>query len=364
MMNSRFRRRAYLCPTALALLLIASPATAEITAVRGSARSRVVQFVSGIPVQSDYGQEIIPLTKGVPPAIARARLDHLEGPDQVTAAGQGVAIMFEPNTTGTGNPNDAGLDVGSFSDDSSTGWVSEGGVTSTRTLVLSLADVGGQSGLGDTGRARSRLLLSGVMVIFSQNPSADLTGNEVSFSFSVTRRQNGRATTTPLIGDISMIGGPNGSVEFRRQAGALANVTLPVADFPLGEEFPLVRAVIFNGIQFPYEYDITVDTPFDLELNTAAKVTTTPGGIGATATFGLPQEGIASVVGRVKLDDRGQRLAQWIGEHVDTTGESYVGAPAALGLIPACGAMSFELVGMMVVAGGLALVQSGRRRRR
>ncbi len=364
MMNLRSWRRAVICPSALVLLLGVSPVLGQVTSVSGSAEARVVQFVSGLPVQTDFGQEVIPLTKSVPPAVGRAKLDHLNDAKEVTAAGQGVAVMYEPNTTGLGNPNDVGLSIGAFSDDASTSWTVEGGVTTTRTLVLTVGDVGGQPGLsGVNGRGRSRLVLSGYLLIFSQNPSADLTGNEISFSFSVERRQTGRSTTTPLSGEITMVGGPDGSIDFPHRAGALSTIDIPVADFPLGDEFPLVRAVIFQGVQFPYVYDITLGSSFDLELNAAAKVTSTPGGIGAWALFGLPQDEITSIVGRVKKDDRGERLTQMLAEHVDTTGAAYADAPTA-SLIPACGVMGFELVGLTIAAGGLAAVQAGRRRRR
>ncbi len=360
MKNPSFRRRAVICPAILAMLQAASPLLGEVTDVRGSARCRVDQFVNGLLIQTDFGQEIIPLTKGAPPAVARARLDHLNSALEVSAAGQGVAVMYEPNLSG--NPNDAGLSIGGFSDDTATSWTVEGGVTTTRTIVLSQADIGGQPGLGSGGRARSQLLLSGFLILFAQDPTADLTGNEVSFSFSITRRQAGRNTTTPLSGDMTMAGGANGTIVFPRRAGALDTINIPVADFPLGDEFPLVRAVIFQGVQFPYEYDIATGTPFELELNTAAKVKTTPGGVGAWALFGLPQDEIASIVNKVKKDDRGDRLTQMLAQHVDTTGVAYLNNPVTA-LFPTCGVMGIEVVGMMAVACGFAAVQTGRRRR-
>lgn len=361
MKKPSFRRRAVIYPASVVLLLAASPLLGEVTGVRGSARCRVDQFVKGLLIQTDFGQEIVPLTKGVPPAVARARLDHLNSALEVSAAGQGVAVMYEPNLAG--NPNDAGLSIGGFSDDMATNWTVEGGVTSTRTIVLSQADIGGQPGVGNNGRARSQLLLSGFLILFAQDPTADLTGNEVSFSFSITRRQAGRGTTIPLSGDMTMAGSANGTIIFPRRAGALDTINIPVADFPLGEDFPLVRAVIFQGVVFPYEYDITTGAPFELELNTAAKVKTTPGGVGAWALFGLPQDEIAAIVNKVKKDDRGDRLTQMLAQHVDTTGVAYLNNPA-MSLFPACGVMGFEAVGLMAVACGFAAAQTGRRRRR
>lgn len=361
-MNLGLRHRAVWVVAALALFLVARPGRSDVTEVRGTATARVVQFMNGVSVQTDFGQEIVPVTKAAPPAVARARLEQLNELEEATAVGQGVTVMTEPNLSIFGNPNDVGMSIGGFSDDETTSWTVDGGVTTTRTIVLSLGDVGGQVGLGNTGQAESRLVLSGFLILFSQDATADLTGNQVDFSFSVSRRQAGRADTTALTGNITMVGGPNGQIGFPVRSGVLNEIDIPVADFPLGDEFPLVRAVIFQGVQFPFGYDMTVGEPFDLELNVAAKVTTTPGGVGAWALFGLPQDEIASIVDKVKKDDRGQRLTRMLAEHVDTTGAAYVNRPPA-SFLPACGVMGFELAGMSVVGGVLAARRGYRRRR-
>ncbi|HKQ46843.1 MAG TPA: hypothetical protein VJZ71_02100 [Phycisphaerae bacterium] len=361
-MDLGLRHRAAWSLAALTLLLVVGPGRGDVTGVRGSATARVIQFTNGISVQTDFGQEIVPLTKATPPAIARARLEQLNELEEATAVGQGVTVMTEPNMALFGNPNDVGMSIGGFSDDEKTSWTIEGGATSTRTLILSIADVGGRVGLGDTGQAKSTLVLSGFLILFSQDAAADLTGNQVDFSFSLSRHQAGRESTTPLTGNMTMAGGPNGEVVFPVRAGALNTIDVPVADFPLGDEFPLVRAVIFQGVQFPFEYDFTVGESFDLELNVAAKVATTPGGVGAWALFGLPQDEIASIIDKVKKDDRGQRLTRMLAEHVDTTGAAYVNRPP-VSFLPACGVLGFELAGMSVVGGFLAARRRNRRRR-
>ena len=94
-----------------------APIFAGVIGVAGQATTQVTQFFGPVPVQSDFGLEIIPLTRAEPPLIVRARVDRLINPDEVVAAGQGVAILYAPNLTGIGNPSDIGIDVGAFTDD-------------------------------------------------------------------------------------------------------------------------------------------------------------------------------------------------------------------------------------------------------
>jgi hypothetical protein len=237
-----------------------------------------------------------------------------------------------------------------------------------RTLVLSSADVGGEVTRGMRTTVSSRVLLSGVMLLTSEDPTQDLTGLEVVFRFTVTQRRPNVDPVELLTGSITLAGGPDGTVELPVATGALAGVFLPLVEFPdLLEELPLVEAVPFTGIELPFEYDIVVGEEFDLELSVEAEAHAVPGGTGAAATFGLPQEGLASVIERVKQPDLGQRLVSMISERVDTTGEAYANGGASQPwpfLFPACGLMGFEVVGLMCVGSSCLVLSRARRRRR
>ncbi len=349
-----------------ALLVAAQAARGEILEITGVAEGRVIQFVGAIPVQTDFGQEIVPLTKATPPAVARARLDRHINTADISAAGQVVAVLDAPSFGAFETVNDVGLEVGAFSDDTVTGWFADGTVKEKRILTLSAADVGNRIGLGNTGQARSRLLLSGAMVLTAENPSGDLTGTEVSFAFNLIRRQSGRLETTPLAGSVALVGGTTGSVSVANRTGALDAITLPIVDFSDSiPEFPLVRAILFTGVSLEFEYDFTVGQPFELELSATAQVKTAPGGIGATAVFGLPQDGFAAVLERVKKDDRGARLAAVIAQSVDTTGAAYVGGGlfSLTGLLPMCGATGMGMSWMLLVGGSVAAWRVQRSRK-
>lgn len=332
-------------------------ARAAVNSISGEAQVKVTQFVGPNAVQTDFSIETVPQTRPEPPAVARARIDRLLSSNEVIAAGQGVAIMFPPNLSGVGNPSDVGLDIGAFTDgqDTSTRWESTATVRQTRSLTLSPSEAGAQFGFGD-GRTRSRVLLSGAMLVTAENLGRDLSGVEISFTFSVVRRQAGRDDTTPLAGEIALVGGPNGTVEVGRRVGAFNNVVIPVIDLnAVVPDAPLTKAIVFAGTEFPYEYDFSLNQPFELELLVTATVRTIPGGVGGLATFGTPPEGLGSVLDRVKKNDSGQRMIAAVNERVDTTGEAYVNQPVPLpGFGGLCGSGSAGLLPLMVVGGACA----------
>ncbi|MBN2563126.1 MAG: hypothetical protein JXQ75_19555 [Phycisphaerae bacterium] len=371
------RRLAVAWQAVLLLAWTTAPAWAEIKEITGSATTTIVQYNGILEIQKDFNREAVPLTTPAPPAVARARLDRLLENGEVTAAGQAVALFDAPVFGGTGPPNDAGLDLGAFSDDSFTSWFVEGTVSEKRTIVLSAADVWEEQPQGqlptepppgESARVESRVILSGVMLITAMDPHRDLSGVEVRLTFSVTHRPEEEEPFPVLEGGVVLVGGQDGRVEVREATGALAGVPLPVIGLPeLGAELPLVGAIMFTGIELPYTYDVVFGEPFDLTLAVQSQVLTIPGGTGAAAVFGLPQEGLASVFDRVKKDDRGQRLAEAISQHVDTTGQTYQEqggvSPAPFPFVfPLCGGMGFEVVGLAIMGCCLTLGRAGRRR--
>lgn len=358
--------------TAVCLALAALPAGSvrgEVIEITGAASATVIQSGGGRVIQRDFHQESVPLTRPTPPLVTRSQLDHLLSDGTPVAAGQAVAVLHAPNLTGIGPPNDAGLDLGAFSDDTETSWSIEGTVTEARKIVLHSVELGGDLVPGQVTLTRSSVLLSGVMLITSMDPSMDLSGVEVHFGVSVVKDAAGQETVTLLEGNISLSGGPGGTVVLGSASGVFADAPPPVMDFSgLPVLLPVVKAIVFAGFELPYEYEVVVGEEFKLEMHVESRVLTIPGGSGAASVFGLPQDGLASVFDRVKGDDRGHRLAAMIAEHVDTTGEAYLDRPPTGGatfplFLPWCGLLSLETA--VVTLGGCCVVLvRGRRRRR
>jgi len=346
----------------IAIAVVAAPVYGVVTGVTGSARARVVQFGTLIPTQTDNNTINVPGTLPTPPAVAQAELETVEPDGQVTAGGRALAVFEPPNLTGIGVPNDVGFDLAAFTDDDDTTWLVEGSATERRTIVLDSAQAGTEIVTTSVERARSRVVLSGVMLITSLDPLRDLSGVQVDLEVNVTKFDDspGPPSEELLAGAMTLGGGPLGEVSITEATGALQPVAPAVLDFStLVINLPLVKAVIFAGVEVPYEYDYRPNQPFDLELVVRSRIRNIPGGTGGAAVFGLPQAGLGDVLARVKNDDRGDRLEAVIAEQVDTTGAAYVGQASMPFLFPACGALGVEAPLFVLAAVGI-----GRRRRR
>jgi hypothetical protein len=243
----------------------------------------------------------------------------------------------------------------------------EGVVTERRSLVLGPADVGIGMLPGEPAVGRSRVVLSGVMLITSSDATRDLSGLEVRLKVSVNRNVAGTEPQQVLGGEVLLAGGPSGAVEIVRATGAFSAVPLSVVDlagFP--DELPLLRAILFTGLELFYEYDVTVGEPFDLELFVQSRALASPGGTGAFAVFGIPEEGLGSVFTRLKRNDLGQRLSALIAQQVDTTGQAYAdgngGASLpALQFFPFCGMVGLETTPLVLMGLVMTMTRAGRR---
>lgn len=349
---------------ALGCALAVPVVRAEVLNVTGSAQSSILQFLGPLPIQTDFAREAVPQTQAAPPIAARSSLDRLQSDGTTSAAAQAISLLDMPVFSGGQTPNDAGLDLSAFSDDEVTGWRIEGIVNETRRVRVTAADIGGITDGGPPSRVRSRVLLTGVMLIASLREGTDLSGVEVNLTFSVSQRRADQRAVTLISGDVALAGKADGTVSIVRQAGALANVNFPIVDFTNPDtNVSLAKAILFTGLSLPYEYDIALNEEFDLDLAVQSQVITKPGGVGASSTFGVPQDAIGVVFERVKSDSRGRALANAVSQQVDTTGASYMNGSSPFPLVPLCGVLGFESAGLAALTMMAPFVRSCRTRR-
>ncbi|MBK8267564.1 MAG: hypothetical protein IPK83_04370 [Planctomycetes bacterium] len=204
------------------LLTICGSSIGEVIGITGSSSATVIQFDGILPVQSDFTQVIIPLTKQDPPALSIAQVDRFGG-EKLTGSGSVLAIFEQPNLAAGGIPNDIGMDLAAFAEDATTGWFLRGEASETRTIVISAADAGADNlSFGTTNRGRSRVVLSGVMFVTSQDSTRDLTGTEVKLQVRVERRQFNQRPVDVVNGEVVLTGGTNGTVTVSRADGSFS----------------------------------------------------------------------------------------------------------------------------------------------
>ena len=321
-----------------AVLTAALPAAAEIRELRGRAETLIIQRLNGEEVQRDFSQESLHGTTSALPLLSQARLEKIEAAE-VLGAGQGVALLHRLPAGYT----DAGMDLGAFSEDSSTSWYGSTAVSETRVIVLNAADLPGARGPGDTAVVPGRIRLSGIMLITAMADVVDLSGTEVRLNVSVTRRDEQSGAAVVLDGEVRLVGGPGRDVRVERATGVFAPAPPAVAALPeLTPEMPIVRAVLFTGQELQYDYSATAGQPFELELNTRVQVFTAAAGVGAAAAFGNPVDGLPAILQKTRRADAARRLIEVVRENVDTTGVAYA-PPSALPVWPGlCGVLGLE----------------------
>ena len=337
MTKKRVGRTAAIAAACQALVLTTT-ASAAIKSVTSQVTAEVHQISDhGGNLQSDIAQTSFPGQTATPPAVARARLDQPDGNGGLNGSAQVAAIFTQPIfPLFLQPPSDIGLDVAGFSNDHLTHWTASGAGVETRTVVMSVSELSGAYQPGDIATLRSRLVISGVMLIASVNGGQDLTGASVKFQFSVTQRRPNRGDTTPVFGSMTVNGGPNGTISTHGE-GIMALQNPAVVDFNgVIPEIPQVKAILFAGINFPYEYEIAVEESFELQLVVGADIVTRSDGVGCAAIFGTPQVGLGEIFQRTRNSDGGVKLQEAIAAQVDTTGAAYV-EPAASPAPSLCG---------------------------
>jgi hypothetical protein len=298
------------------------------------------------------------------PAIARAQLDRPDESGLITGSAQVSAVFNQPLLSQVVVPNDVGLEVSGFGDDAQTRWYAKGTVVETRSVSVSPLEVGLEFANGDAVILRSRLLLSGVLLLTAAKTGDNLTGTEVRLHLSISRLNESSNPSPEVVGQVTLRGGPGGTATVDR-IGDFEAVDLAVTDLNiLVPGLPLVKAVFFTGVEIPYEYEATVGEEFQLELIVSGTLETQAQGTGGAAVFGVPQLGLEQVLQRVRREDGGAALSNLITAHVDTTGQAYAldggseEVPVAGGRSGACGAAGLPVMGATAVL----TLRRGRRR--
>lgn len=348
-----------------ACVALISPAicAAAIKSVTAQVSAEVHQVADGGgTLQSDIAQQSLPGQTSTPPTIARARLDQFDTDGSLVGSAQVASIFTQPVfPLFLQPPSDIGIDVAAFSNDHRTHWVGKGNGVETRTIVIAPSELSGAYLPGDIATLRSRLVISGVMLIASLNSGQDLSGASVKFQFSVSLRRPNMGESTPIFGAMTLTGGPGGSITTKGE-GILALQNPPVVDFNgIIPELPQVKAILFTGMNIPYSYEIAVEEQFELQLIVGADIVTRSDGVGCAAIFGTPQIGLGEIFQRTRNSDSGVRLQEAISEQVDTTGAAYV-QPAASPTPGLCGLFggNAALLGIVTMA---AFVAAKRRTR-
>ena len=168
--------------------------------------AEVREFLNFDVVNSDSAFEYLGETTGNLPLMVEAQLTQAETED----AGAGVKTTFaDPRVSTLPDPNEFGMAVVGYSEVANISYSAVGRASETRRVVFTAEEIGASGGTGLT--ARSTFFLDGLLVLWSEQGSTDLTGTTASVALNVTQLlPDDEQSTTVLEASLTLAGPPTG----------------------------------------------------------------------------------------------------------------------------------------------------------
>ncbi len=369
-MTSRDRAAviAVFCSLAWVPIVVAAVQSIDATVV-----AEVKQFVDGQELNSDYAFEDLDETTGNLPLIVVAELPGEEG--QAEDAGAIASTYFyDPRLSTTPDPDEFGLDVAVFSLMDNIFYQGRGQATETREITFSESEIGRAA--GTDLEIRSYFFLDGYMVVWTDADHVDLAETSAEVMLSV-EQVRGDQSEKVLEARLFLEGQVDGSVLLTAE-GALSAENVVLMDMTAKEvsELGRIHTVVIPNLAIPYFYEAKVEETFVLKAEISVRANGRPM-TGASVALGFPLQGLTDLFNLVTGENAtGEQLQSSLNEAVansplpakplkaDGDGDiRIVGeSPTAKLLSPFCGAMSAELVCLLMGLTLMKVIPGGRRK--
>jgi len=309
------------------VLCVTGSTQAVVETIDATVSAEVREFLGSDVINSDSAIESLGETTSNLPLMVEAILQQTS----TAHTGAGVKTVFsDPRTTLSPDPNEFGIAVVGCSTNDDVAYVAVGSASETRNVIFTADEMGASEGTALT--ANSYFYLDGLLLIWSEQGSADLTGTSASMSLSVEQRRPGDDRGTTVLQASLSLAGPSsggmnvplgGDVTFTASGDLCSENVIQMDISDLLPELGIVQLVIIPDIAIPYPYAAAVAEPFTLRARIEGEA------------HNRPQTGAAVMLG-VSLDE--------LSDMIDNlTGQSEVGAELDLiiqgllsaGLMPA-----------------------------
>lgn len=357
---------------ACAVLLAVADAQGRLIQYDATLQTRTQEFVNGEALSFDESFEDFNVTSAELPLRVASRL-NLDATTGAVGAAAGFVDFFEPQPTGIRNPQELGLEAGCYSGEEDVSYLVISAAQETRTVEFDLAELGLNEPREQV--VISQVFVSGVILVWSQDPGRDLEGVFAETGFAVERLRPGQPETeaeellrarvgvagdaegevAPFVeGDVGFVFGDSNLV--RELIGNVGDLDL------LGE----VWVAIVPRQQLPYAYGARPEQQFDLRVTFSVSVANAPDGVGVAAVFGRDFDALSDLLllsaRDVDVDstllalNEARGKARVPAESQESAGTPAAGRPGAL-----CGAMGGEMLALLPVFLLLPLVRNRRR---
>ncbi len=379
-MRNRFRAARFCWIAFSTVFVIAARSPATVLDVRGRVSTTVQELLAGEPgsVTSDESEVGVDATEL--PISAGASLQTKDFADRVIALGQGICELTTPDVQSPDGPRELGLEVAGFSDGESVSYLVTGSAIEERRVLF--AGPGNAAANSEfpfnadgTREIESQISLSGAIVVWSLDPSADV--REVQSELTVDVRRDEEAD--PLFRtSVSLSASSSASIPEQPAldtTGPIRSQQLSVDELvALGLDdtsAEILRSVADTGSlavfiiprqEHTYRYTVRRDVESTLIAELKASVRTAPGSTGVAVTLGRPFHDLADFIGRAIPGVDGAQMEKAINKAIAPDDEVQ---PAQEGSDPPrtrslCGVFGAELL----LAPLMMLLLSSPRRRR
>jgi len=264
---------------------------AVVETIDATVAAEVREFLGPNVVNSDSAFEYLGETTGNLPLMVEVQLTQAETED----AGAGVKTTFaDPRLTQLPDPNEFGIALVGFSEVENVSYSAVGRSSETRRVVFTAEEIGASEGTGLT--ARSYFFLDGLLVLWSEEGSTDLSGTTASVALNVKQLLPvDEQSMTVLEASLTLAGPLGGDVSLTAAGGLIAGnvIQLDISDLVSG--LGSVYLAIIPELAIPYTYMAEVQEPFTLEARIEGQISNRPG-TGAAVMLGVPLDELASLL--------------------------------------------------------------------
>lgn len=275
---------------------------AEIVGTTASASATSREFMDGEAASfSSTSDALLPDASNLPLGAA-AELTSTDLAGDLIAMGLAFSDFNDPTRLDQPNPEEFAIEAACYSDDAGVSYLVEATATETRTVRF------GEDELDFVTSAlhevRSRIFLSGAVVVWTASGALDLSQLEGEIAITVTRD----TTETLFETNVQIAGGSSGDTD-TSTSGTIVVEAVTVADLvALGldvasaealetiKESGSLTVLIISSQEHTYNYQVEQDREYELTATMSARLMNAPGGSGIAAALGRPFSNVASFI--------------------------------------------------------------------
>ncbi len=340
----------------------------EITRFEARVETRVQELIFGAPASVNSDGMELPGDVDEFPIAASAFLATTELGGERTAVGQGFGAVADPTRLNDPNPQEFALETACFSNAADVSYIIESSAIESRIVVFDRNDLDTSSANAQR-TVRSRVFLSGAVILWSTGAEAALDELTAEISIAVTRDED----ANPLF-DTSLT--VNGSDRAPSAAGAirfeavnldeLASLGLDEATLAVlerVEEEGSLLVIVIPSQEHAYRYAASPDAELTLRASMEIRLRNAPAGTGVAAVLGRPFEELAQFIEEALPGVNGRTIEGAINK-ASARRSGDLAPPSDTPVIPSlprlCGPGGVAMISLLLVF-GLAKVTIRRR---